>query len=151
MKKIICNALLCLIVLTICSCGTKKVESSSHYGYGLDFVENNFELEGYELVLKNDRAIRYKKAETTITFTLTMDEKYIDSLYIVSDSKDDAVLAVKNIDEFMDIYSDDCMGADFLESSYELGSLTDENIQFGYIPEYDGNKFMFEIIKYQNS
>ena len=42
MKKIHIIALLLLIVLTLCSCGTQKVESDEHFGYDLDYVKDNF-------------------------------------------------------------------------------------------------------------
>ena len=149
MKKIHTIALLLLIVLALCSCGTKKVESNNHYGYDLDYVKDNFNPSGFEIVINNDKAVRYEKGNTTITFSIIYDEKYIDAFYIVSDSKEEAITAIEKVNGVLDAYTDECTGVDFLEDASDLSSITSEDIKFGFIPDFEGDKFMFEVIKYK--
>ena len=148
MKKIL--LLILAFALIVTACGTKKVESKYHFGYDLEFAKNEFNIPNFEIVLENERAIRFGNENITITFSLMKDSKYIDAIYVCSLSKEEALECLEKVDKFMDIYTDDCGGIDYLKELNDLGAETLEDIQFGYIPDYDGKNCMLEIIKYEH-
>lgn len=106
MKKLVFITL--TIMLALSACGTKKVESKYHFGYDLDYIQENFPIDNLEFKTKSDTHIFYKHNEYEyVTFCMYKDTEYIDYIMISANSKEDMIRYFELIEEEFDLFEND--------------------------------------------
>ncbi len=149
MKKTILSVLLGVILLILCSCGTKKIESKYHFGYKLDYIKDNFPIESLELFAESDDHVAYKKGDTDrISFTKYEDSDYIDYIMITASTKEDSVKYFEALEKEFDFFEEDEELIDDIKHQGDLWQTTHENTEIGILePDENWNAYIIEMHK----
>lgn len=151
MKRTISTILLCIVLLTLCSCGTKKVESKYHFGYKLDYIKENFPIDSLELFAESDSHVAYEKGEDDrISFIKYEDSDYVDYIMITASTKEDSVKYFEALEKEFDFFEEDADLIDDIKHQGDLWQTTYENTKVGISePDERWNVYIIEMYKYK--